>query len=159
MKNLFFTLILILVSSVLSELAEAQNLTDKKVESIKTEVETFFQEMLNHGERLDYSKLTLGVDDKKSAGFITNGKYYSQYSSLIDDMKLNAQGVDRQDFSIKEKKTTVLSENIVLMTVSGTAKAILTDTREITIGIHWSFVFEKINDSWKVIHSHQSREL
>jgi hypothetical protein len=71
-------------------------------------------------------------------------------------MKLNAQGVGQQDISIKEKKITVLSNKIVLMTVSGVSMANLPDGREITVNFQWSFVFEKINNSWKVIHSHQS---
>jgi hypothetical protein len=136
--------------------AAGQSITEKKADSIKNEVESVFNEMLIYAERLDYSKLSVGVDDKHSAGFIVNGKYYSQYSSVIDDMKLSAQGINRQDISIKEKKTTVLSDHIVLMTVSGTAKIFLNDDREIVANFHWSIIYEKADNIWKVIHSHQS---
>ena len=159
MKNLLITLIFFLQLSILVLPADAQTLTEKKVESIKNEVETVFKEMLIYAERLDYSKLSIGVDDKHSAGFIINGKYYSQYTSVIDDMKLSAQGISRQDISIKEKKTTVLSDQFVLMTVSGTSKALLNDAREIVVNFHWSIMYEKIDNNWKVIHSHQSRTL
>jgi hypothetical protein len=155
MKNLRIILILFQLSIFLLP-AHSQSLTGKKAELFKNEVESVFNEMLVYAERLDYAKLSLGVDDKHSAGFIVNGKYYPQYSSVIDDMKLSAQGIGRQDISIKEKKSTVLSDQIVLMTVSGTSKVILNDDREIVVNFHWSIVYEKVDNIWKVIHSHQS---
>ena len=156
MKNFLIILIFFLQVSILAIPAEAQSLTGQKAESIKNEVEALFKEMLINAEKLDYSKLSMGVDDKHSAGFIVNGKYYSKYSSVIDDMESGAQGISRQDISIKEKKTTVLSDQIVLMTVSGTSRATLNDDQEIVVNFHWSIVYEKIDNYWKVIHSHQS---
>jgi hypothetical protein len=156
MKNFLILLIIFLQVSILAIPAEAQSLTGQKAESIKNEVEALFKEMLINAENLDYSKLSMGVDDKHSAGFIVNGKYYSKYSPVIDDMKSGAQGISRQDISIKEKKTTVLSDQIVLMTVSGTSRATLNDNQEIVVNFHWSIVYEKIDKNWKVIHTHQS---
>ena len=91
MRALFITLFLFLPSSHLIISADAQNLTEKKVESIKNELDTLFQEMLVYARRLDYDNLNSGVDDKHAAGFITNGKYYSQYVALIADIKDNAK--------------------------------------------------------------------
>lgn len=115
-----------------------------------------FQKMLVLAEKLEFNKLSSGVNDTREAGFITNEKYYARYSSLIEDVKTNAQGISKQDISIKEKKITVLSDKIVLMTASGVAKAKLDDGREIAADFHWSFVYEKIDNDWKVIYSHQS---
>ena len=156
MKKVIIILISFLLSFAFTIHLEAQSLTEQQAKLLKNEVDAIFQEMLISAEKLDYDKLSTGVDDKHRAGFITNGKYYSQYSLLIDEMKLNAQGVGQQDISIKEKKITVLSDKIVLMTVSGVSMADLPDGREITVNFHWSIVFEKIKNSWKVIHSHQS---
>jgi len=156
MKNILIILIFFLQVSILSIPAEAQSLNGQKAESIKNEVEALFKEMLIYAEKLDYDKLSTGVDDKHSAGFIVNGKYYSKYSYVIDDMKSGAQGISRQDISIKEKKTTVLSDQIVLMTVTGTSRATLNDDQEIVVNFYWSLVYEKIDSYWKVIHTHQS---
>lgn len=71
-------------------------------------------------------------------------------------MKLSSQGVNKQDISIKDQKVTVLSDKIALLTVSGVSKANLTDGRVFSSNFHWSFVYEKIANNWKVIHSHQS---
>lgn len=156
MKSLTIILISFLFSFSSALDIKAQTQTGQQFQSIKLEVEAIFQEMLISAEKLDYDKLSSGVDDSRNAGFIVNGKYYSRYSLLIDDLKLSAQGIGKQDISIKEKKTTVLSDKIVLMTVSGVSKATLPDSREITARFNWSFVFEKISNNWKVIYSHQS---
>lgn len=155
MKRLIIVLISFLLSYGLTFHIAAQSLTEQQAGLIKNEVDAIFDEMLISAEKLDYDELSSGVDDTYRAGFIINGKYYSQYSLLIDDLKLSAQGVGQQDISIKEKKITVLSDKIVLITVSGVSKATLPDSREITANFNWSFVFEK-NNRWKVIHSHQS---
>ena len=136
--------------------AEGQTLSDRQTELIKNQVDSMFQKMLVFAEKLEFNELSTGVNDKHEAGFISNGKYYARYSSLIEDVKTNARGISQQDISIKEKKITVLSDKIVLMTASGVAKAKLDDGREIAADFHWSFVYEKIDNDWKVIYSHQS---
>lgn len=136
--------------------AKGQTLSDRQTVQIKTQVDSVFQKMVVMAENLEFNKLSSGVNDTHEAGFISNGKYYARYSSLIEDVKKNAQGIDHQEISIKEKKITVLSDKIVLMTASGVAKAKLDDGREIAADFHWSFVYEKIDNEWKVIYSHQS---
>lgn len=135
---------------------EGQTPSDKQTERIKKQVDSVFQKMVVFAEKLDFEAISTGVDDSHGAGFITNSRYYSRYITLVSDVKSNAQGVSKQAISITDKKTTVLSDRIVLMTVSGVAKAYINDGREISVNFHWSFVYEKIGNSWKVIHSHQS---
>ena len=134
----------------------AQTLSKQQVVQITNQVDSVFQEMLILAEKLEYDKLSSGVDDTREAGFISNRKYYPHYASMIDELKPSAQGVSHQDISINQKKITVLSDKIVLMTTSGISNAYLNDGREITVNFHWSFVYEKIDNNWKVIHSHQS---
>ena len=156
MDKLIVILIFFILSFGFIVQSEGQTLSKKQTELIKNQVDSIFQRMLVFAEKLDFNALSSGVDDTHEAGFITNGKYYAYYSSLIDDVKLNAQGIGEQDISIKEKKVTVLSDKIVLMTVSGLSTAFIKDGREIAANFHWSFVYEKIDNNWKVIHSHQS---
>ena len=136
--------------------SKGQNVFKVQKEFIKNEVDSVFQKMLIFAEEINFNGLSSGVDDKHEAGFITNGKYYADYPSLISDFKSNAQGISHQDISIKDKKITVLSPKNVLMTASGVAKATLKDGRVITANFHWSFVYELIDNNWKVIYSHQS---
>ena len=149
-------LIVISIFSLLALGLEGQTISKKQTELIKNQVDSVFQKMVVYAEKLDFEKLSLGVDDTYNVGFISNNKYYSQYASLIEDTKLTALGISKQDISIKEKKITVLSEKIVILTATGTAKSYIDDGREILINFHWSFVYEKINNNWKVIQSHQS---
>lgn len=154
-KRLSLLITLFLSFGFISQ-STGQTLTKKQTEQIKNQVDSVFQKMVLLAEKLDFNQLSSGVDDTREAGFITNGKYYAHYATLIEDVKSNARGLSRQNISVKEKKISVLSDKLTLMTVSGVSKAILDDGREISADFHWSFVYEKIHNSWKVIYSHQS---
>lgn len=156
MKKLIIISISFLLSVGFSAHLEGQTLSKSQTERIKNEVDSVFLKMVIFAEKLDFNALSSGVDDTHAAGFITNGVYYSDYASLINDVKLTAQGIRSQAISIKEKKITVLSDRIVLMTASGISKAYINDGREIAVDFHWSFVYEKMGSNWKVIYSHQS---
>lgn len=156
MKKKISLLFFCLLSSIFLLQAEAQQLSEQQEESITNEINAFFQEMLGYAEKLDYEKISSTVDDRHKAGFITNKKYYQKYAALIDDFKTNTGTVSNQEITIKEQKTTVLSDKIVLMTVVGIANVKLNDGRIFSNNFHWSFVYEKIDNEWKVIHSHQS---
>lgn len=156
MNKLFLIFISFLLSFGFTAQSEGQTLSKSHTELIKNQVDSIFQKMVVLAEKLDFNELSSGVDDTNKAGFIVNGKYYADYSSLIDDVKLNAQGISQQDISIKEKNITVLSDRIVILTALGVSVARINDGREISANILWSFVYEKINNNWKVIYSHQS---
>lgn len=154
-KLIIISISFLLIVGIFSK-TEAQTLSESQTKQIKNQVDSIFQKMVGYAEKLDFKQLSSGVDDAREAGFITNGKYYDRYSSLIEEVKLNANGVRKQDISIKNKKITVLSETVVLMTVSGVSNAFLDDGRELTANFHWSFIYEKTDNLWKVIYSHQS---
>ena len=156
MKKLIILSVSILLSVTFFVKAEGQTLTERQKVQIKNQVDSVFQKMVGYAEKLDFKQLSSGVDDTREAGFITNGKYYDRYSTLIDDVVLNAQGVNKQYIFVKEKKITVLSDSLVLLIASGTAKALLDDGREISGIFQWSFIYEKTGKQWKVIYSHQS---
>ena len=72
-------------------------------------------------------------------------------------MKPGVKGISSQSIEIDNKKITVLSDHTALLTTSGISKIQLVDGNEISIKFYWSFVFERFDDAWKVIYSHQSR--
>jgi hypothetical protein len=133
-----------------------QIFSNKQKSTIEKQVDSAFHKMINVAESLDYDSLNKGVDDKFQAGFITNGIYYSTFDSLILDMKSKAHGLKGQTITIQKEKITVLSESVVLLTATGIAKVDTTSGNQFTINFFWTFVYEKINGSWKVIQSHQS---
>ena len=156
MKKSIILSILCILTAFLIQPIKAQKLSPQQKESTIKEVEAAFEVMLGYAEKLDYNKLSSGVDDTRKAGFIINNKYYPEYASLITDLNVNKQGVSKQEITLKEKKTTVLSGKFVLMTVAGVSNAELIDGGTFSANFFWSFVYEKIDGSWKVIHSHQS---
>ena len=135
----------------------SQTLSDEQITTIRKEVDSVFIRMIRYAENLDYDKFKNGVEDKYNAGFILNAKYYSTYSDLHSFVKLSAQGVNHQKLSAHTKKISVLTSDIVLLTTSGTSVVTLDDGREIGVNFFWTFVYEKIDNTWKVVQSHQSR--
>jgi hypothetical protein len=99
----------------------------------------------------------LGVDDRYNTGFIINNTYFAKYDSLINILKSNKRIGTKQSITIQNKKITVLTDNIVLFTASGDASVELNTGQSFNVKFFWSFVYEKFNNDWKVIQSHQSQ--
>lgn len=134
------------------------NVTGQNQQKLKIEkqVDSIFHVMITFAENLAYDKLTRGVDDKYNAGFIANGSYFSQYDSLIISMKLKSLGVTKQSITIQKEKITVLSDDVVLLTACGETKIDVNHGNSFFVKFYWSFVYQKIDNNWKVIQSHQS---
>jgi len=133
-----------------------QNLTIPQKLKIEKQVDSIFNVMVKAAEKVDYNKISMGVDDRYSAGFLVNNVYYPTYESLINMLKSNMRSGAKQSITIQNKKITVLTDNIVLLTASGESKVESSTGQSLTIEFLWSFVYEKINNNWKVIQSHQS---
>jgi hypothetical protein len=133
-----------------------QKVSDKEKRIIEKQVEQNFHEMIKAAEDLDYDKLNEGVDDRYNAGFIVNDTYFTRYDSLHTLMKSRAQGITRQSIAIHQEKITVLSDHTVLLTAAGDAKIDIRSGQTLNVKFFWSFVYEKTENTWKVIFSHQS---
>ena len=136
---------------------KGQNLTNQQKSEIEKQVNSTFQGMVKVAENLDYDKISTGVDDKYNAGFIVNNSYFEKYDALITVLKANLQTGTKQRITIQNKKITVLSDSIALLTASGDSNVELNSGQSFNVKFLWSFVFEKSNNDWKVIQSHQSK--
>ena len=137
--------------------SKGQDLTNLQKLKIEKQVDSIFHTMIKAAENVDYDKISMGVDDKYNAGFIVNNSYYTKYDSLIDILKANLRNGTKQSISVQNKKITVLSDSIVLLTASGDTHVALSTGQSFNVNFLWSFVYERINNDWKVIQSHQSR--
>ena len=133
-----------------------QKVSDKEKQIIEKQVKQNFHEMIKAAEDLDYDKLNQGVDDRYNAGFIVNDTYFTRYDSLHTLMKSRAQGITGQSITVQKEKITVLSDHTVLLTAAGDAVIDIRSGQALNVKFFWSFVYEKMNDTWKVIYSHQS---
>jgi hypothetical protein len=88
--------------------------------------------MIKLAENLDYDQLSLGVDDKHGAGFIVNGVFYSQFDSLISDLKVKSQRIIKQSITIVDEKVSALSQNIALLSAYGISNVEVHDGNHIT---------------------------
>jgi hypothetical protein len=135
---------------------KGQNMTSHQKSKIEKEVDSVFHTMIVAAENLDVEKLASGVDDRYKVGFITGGRYFAEFDTLLNNFKSNAKGITKQYITIQKEKITVISENIVLITAFGNTKVDVEMGNSFTVKFFWSFVYEKINNNWKVIQSHQS---
>ncbi len=146
---------LVLLLTATSKLLNAQQ-TNLNVSRGEHEIDSIFNNLVKAAESLDAKKLASGVDDRYHAGFISNNIYYSDFNNLLETFKFNSKSIENQRIVIKEKKITVLPENVAILIATGEATAKTLSGTSFTTPFFWSFVFEKIGNDWKVIHSHQS---
>lgn len=151
-----FSFICFMVIGLIGQ-SQGQNLTEQQQSKIEKQVDAIFQSTVKAAEIVDYDKITKGVDDRKKAGFLVNSTYYANYDSLVNVLRANQRNGTKQTIVLQNKKITVLSDRIVLLTASGNSLVELANGQTFNIKFLWSFVYEKNNDDWKVIHSHQSR--
>jgi hypothetical protein len=156
MKTIIILSLICLFLFGLTGLLRCQELSIQKKSRIEKQVDSVFQLSIKAAENLDYDKLSQGVDDRYKAGFISNNSFYTSYDSLVNLARTRARGLVKQTISISQEKVTALTENIALVTASGDAKVEIYGGNEFAVKFNWTFVYARINNSWKVVQSHQS---
>ena len=136
--------------------SKSQELTSVQKDKISSEINALFEKSIKSGENLDISAITGNVNDTLKTGFIDNGYYFSTFNEVIKGFNKGVKGCKSQKMEIINKKLTILSDKIVLLTAFGNYSATLDDGRILNGKFAWTFVYSKINDTWKVIHSHMS---
>ena len=136
--------------------SKSQELTSVQKDKISSEINALFEKSIKAGENLDISVITGNVNDTLKTGFIDNGYYFSTFNEVIKGFNKGVKGCKSQKMEIINKKLTILSDKIVLLTAFGNYSATLDDGRILNGKFAWTFVYSKINDTWKVIHSHMS---
>jgi hypothetical protein len=134
----------------------AQQISDSLKVKITNETNLVFEKSINASETMDVKGISESVDDRYLAGFIDNGMYFSSFENVMNRFKERTNGVNSQKIDVVEKRITVLSEDAVVLTTSGKYSAVLTDGRVLNGKFAWTFIYKKIGDTWKVIHSHMS---
>lgn len=156
MNNLFAISFLCIFLLGTADASGSRNMSDRNQTGLENEVDSAFITAVHAAETFDLEKLAEGVNDQYNAGFIMGGSYFPRFDSLINDYRNRSRGVQSQHITFRNKKITVLSDRIALVTASGDSEVSLDSGKSFTIKFFWSFVYEKIDDRWKVIQSHQS---
>lgn len=156
MRNSLTSLFICILFIGLFNITNGQTLPIKSNPGIEKEIEAVFLKSIKAAESLDVPKLVDCVDDSHHAGFITNGKYFDDFEEIANTLKSREPGSVKQVITVMKKKITVLTENIALVTASGVANITVNDGNPFNSNFFWTFVYQKINNEWKVIQSHQS---
>jgi len=142
---------LLICSSVYS-----QGLTKNQKEKISSEIVADFEKNIKASESFNTKGLIDCVDDTLKAGFINNGIFMNSFDEVMKNYDEGIKGVKSLKYSISNKKITVLADNAALLTAAGNVSLALEDGRTITGGFAWTFVYSKVNNKWKIIHTHMS---
>ncbi|MCB9247623.1 MAG: nuclear transport factor 2 family protein [Ignavibacteriales bacterium] len=135
---------------------QKEELTEAEKSKIATEINTLFEKSLKAGESLDINGITENVNDTLRAGFIDNGVYFKSFNERMSGFKNAINGIDSQEMAIVNIKITILSPNVVLLASSGNYKVKISDGRILEGKFAWTFVYSKINNEWKIVHTHMS---
>jgi len=142
---------LLICSSVYS-----QGLTKNQKEKISSEIVADFEKNIKASESFNTKGLIDCVDDTLKAGFINNGIFMNSFDEVMKNYDEGIKGVKSLKYSISNKKITVLADNAALLTAAGNVSLALEDGRTITGCFAWTFVYSKVNNKWKIIHTHMS---
>ena len=134
----------------------SQELTKNQKEKISSEIAADFEKNIKASESFDAKGLTDCVDDTFKAGFINNGIFLNSFDEVMKNYDEGIRGVKSLKYSIFNKRITVLADNAALLTASGNVSIVLEDGRTLTGGFAWTFVYSKVNNNWKIIHTHMS---
>ena len=148
--------LMIITSLCICSSVYSQGLTENQKEKIASEIAADFDKNIKASESFDAKGLTDCVNDTLKAGFINNGIFMNSFDEVMKDYERGINGVKSLKYSVSNKKITVLSDNAALLTASGNVSLALEDGRTITGGFAWTFVYSKVNGSWKIIHTHMS---
>ena len=134
----------------------SQGLTQNQKEKIVLEIATDFEKNIKAAESFDAKGLTDCVNDTFKAGFINQGIFLNSFDEVMKGHQEAITSYKSLKYSISNKKITVLADNAALLTVSGNASISLQDGRTFTGNFAWTFVYAKVTENWKIIHTHMS---
>ena len=156
MKKSFLSVFFCFLLIGLFNITNGQTVPFKSNPAIEKEIDAVFLKSIKAAETLDVPKLIDCVDDSQHAGFITNGNYFNDFEEIVNTLKSREPGSVKQSITVIKKKITVIAENIALVTATGVANITVNGGNPFSSNFFWTFVYQKINNEWKVIQSHQS---
>jgi len=157
MKNLILT-ILTLASFIIAscDTNKGDELTDQDKATIKSEVHSVFEQIVENSEAGNLEKATEPYADDPEFICISNGAI-SDYNGFIESNREYFNALDHQTFNETAMKFTFINKETVILTYGASALANLKDKQKLKIDpFAATLVFRKINDSWRVTYSHES---
>ena len=124
--------------------------------TVEEAVEAEFAVDIEAAEQMVVKDIIGGVDDRYKAGFIARDKFYGDFSKMMLDLLPESSRIRSQEINVQHKRIVALAVDAALVTASGDYVATTTSGETFGGDFNWTFVYVKIGEKWKVIHSHQS---
>jgi ketosteroid isomerase-like protein len=157
MKNLILTILTLTSFIIVScDTNKGDVLTDQEKATIKSEVHSVFEKIVENSEAGNLEKATDPYADDPDFICISNGAI-SDYNGFIQSNKEFFDALDHQTFNESAMKFTFIDNKTVILTYGGSALANFKDKQKVKIDpFAATLVFRKMDDSWKVTYSHES---
>jgi ketosteroid isomerase-like protein len=149
-----FTLIILLIVSCETKNRDSLNEQDK--ERIKSEIRIVFEQMIHNSEVGNFEEAIQPFADIPDFISISSGDI-SDYDKFYKSNKAFFEILDHQLFNETAAMYTFIDKETLIVTYGATATAYLKDSQQFKadpLAITW--IFKKMDDSWKVIYSHES---
>ncbi len=131
-----------------------QSITDAQRATIEDAVRTLTNEMISAAEQADIDSIIVNSNDSYHTGFISNGVFYPSVDSL--GAAFRSSHLREQKIEMSETRISVLAHNVAVLTAHGNLSATDTTGNTFESLFAWTFIYTKVNDDWKITHSHQS---
>ncbi|OGU62851.1 MAG: hypothetical protein A2V66_07370 [Ignavibacteria bacterium RBG_13_36_8] len=153
---------LILLTIIISFTAcksPTHEMTEEEKDTVKEAVLTIHNNTVEMAKQADLEKTFEAACNEYGAGYINNGVMYNDIESMKAFIKPSFDKIEKQEISFDDVRVSVVAQNAALLTAHGNFIATLKDGSQFGFPFAWTFVYVKLNDQWRVIHTHQSFEI
>jgi len=131
-------------------------LSEQDKEAIKSEILAINEHVIESSETVNFEKMIEPFADDPEFISITNGEIIN-YEGWKESNKEYFENLDKQSFNLTIEKITIINKETAILTLGGSAQALLKDGNQIKFDpFAATVVLRKIDDFWEVIHIHES---
>ncbi len=131
-------------------------LTDAERSAIEEKIKALHSESLAAAEKVDVDRMFASSSSAYEIGNINNGVFIPSLDALVAGFRELFATALGQDINVAETRVAVLGPNAAVLTAHGDFIATSKDGTMFESPFAHTMVFAKIEDDWRIIHSHQS---
>lgn len=131
-------------------------LTDAEREMVRTSIDENTAAFISAAEKANAAGLYATLRDVHSLGFVNNGRMYPPQESLLNTFEEVFSHIQSQEIEITDKRVWVISLSAAVSSNLGHFTTTDSEGKVSEGAFIWTFVYQKLGDGWKIVHSHLS---
>ncbi len=156
MRQVFLCLLVFVTAILVGCSPTERALTGADREIARKAIDENTAEFIAAAEAADAARLYATLRDVHGLGFINNGRIYPPQDSLLNAFEDVFSHIDSQTIEFTDSRVWVISPAAAVSTNLGHGTT--TDSEGIVSNYEfiWTFVYQRLDDDWKIVHSHLS---